>query len=133
MIPIYCGVEGEENQGLCTGTENYWAVNKKASAKSIRDTLDFLYWCVTSKEGTEIMAKDMGFSIPFKNAAYSENIFVQQNAIYTAKGIEPVAWSFTSIPSEEWKSKLAGALKAYAENQTDEAWQGVAARFVDGW
>ena len=24
MIPIYIGVEGEENQGLCTGTENYW-------------------------------------------------------------------------------------------------------------
>ena len=23
MIPIYCGVEGEEKAGLCTGTENY--------------------------------------------------------------------------------------------------------------
>ncbi len=133
MIPIYCGVEGEENQGLCTGTENYWAVNKKASAKNIKATLDFLYWCVTSDEGTKIMAKDMGFSIPFKKAAYSENIFVQQNAIYTAKGISPVAWSFTSIPSEKWKLNLAGALKDYAEKQTEESWQNVTARFVDGW
>ena len=24
MLPIYIGVEGEENQGLCTGSENYW-------------------------------------------------------------------------------------------------------------
>lgn len=27
MMPIYIGVEGEENQGLCTGSENYWCVN----------------------------------------------------------------------------------------------------------
>ena len=27
MLPIYIGVEGEENQGLCTGTENYWCAN----------------------------------------------------------------------------------------------------------
>lgn len=32
MLPIYIGVEGEENQGLCTGSENYWCVNKKCSA-----------------------------------------------------------------------------------------------------
>ncbi len=30
MLPIYIGVEGEENQGLCTGTENYWCVNKES-------------------------------------------------------------------------------------------------------
>ena len=27
MIPIYCGVEGETDAGLCSGTENCWAVN----------------------------------------------------------------------------------------------------------
>lgn len=26
MLPIYIGVEGEEEQGVCTGTENYWCV-----------------------------------------------------------------------------------------------------------
>lgn len=31
MLPIYIGVEGEEEQGLCTGSENYWCVNKNAS------------------------------------------------------------------------------------------------------
>ena len=29
MMPIYIGVDGEENQGLCTGSENYWCVNSK--------------------------------------------------------------------------------------------------------
>ena len=35
MLPIYIGVDGEEDQGLCTGSENYWCVNKKAFASSI--------------------------------------------------------------------------------------------------
>ena len=29
MLPIYIGVGDEANQGLCTGTENYWCVNKQ--------------------------------------------------------------------------------------------------------
>ena len=56
MIPIYCGVEGEEKAGLCCGTENCWAVNSKASEADIKATLDFLYWVVTSEEGTAMMA-----------------------------------------------------------------------------
>ena len=36
MLPIYIGVDGEENQGLCTGSENYWCVNKNASEEDIR-------------------------------------------------------------------------------------------------
>ena len=30
MLPIYIGVGDEANQGLCTGTENYWCVNGTA-------------------------------------------------------------------------------------------------------
>ncbi|MDD3503608.1 MAG: ABC transporter substrate-binding protein, partial [Eubacteriales bacterium] len=48
MLPIYIGVEGEEDQGLCTGTENYWCVNKDAAEEDIQATLDFMYWCVSS-------------------------------------------------------------------------------------
>ena len=42
MIPIYIGVGDEANQGLCTGTENYWCVNKEASEDDIQATLDFM-------------------------------------------------------------------------------------------
>ena len=35
MIPIYCGVDGEDKAGLCCGTENCWAVNKNASEEDI--------------------------------------------------------------------------------------------------
>ena len=77
MIPIYFGVGDEANQGLCTGTENYWCVNNQASEEDIQATLDFIYWCVTSEEGTTAMATDMGFVIPFKSAQEPTNLFVK--------------------------------------------------------
>ena len=70
MIPIYCGVEGEENAALCSGTENCWAVNSQASEEDIQATLDFAYWCVTSEEGTKMMVEQFG-AIPFKSAPES--------------------------------------------------------------
>ena len=36
MIPIYCGVDGEEEAGLCAGTENCWAINNEASEEAFR-------------------------------------------------------------------------------------------------
>ena len=73
MIPIYIGVDGEENQGLCTGSENYWCVNNMSSEEDIQATLDFVYWCVSSEKGTAAMADDMGFVIPFKSAKAPTN------------------------------------------------------------
>ena len=71
MLPIYIGVDGEEDQGLCTGSENYWCVNKKADEKDIQATLDFLSWVITSDEGRESISQEMGFTTPFKT--FDEN------------------------------------------------------------
>lgn len=131
MIPIYIGVGDEANQGLCTGTENYWCVNNEADEADIKATLDFLYWCVTSEEGTKALANDMGFVIPFKKAVESSNLFVKQDAEYTAAGKTPVSWNFTTMPSEEWKNGVGSALTAYAAGTGD--WDGVVTAFVDGW
>ena len=51
------------------------------------------------------MAEKMGFVIPFKKALKSENAFVIQNENYSKEGKTPVAWSFTTIHSQEWKSQ----------------------------
>ena len=131
MIPIYIGVGDEPNQGLCTGTENFWCVNKDAGEENVQATLDFLYWCVTSEEGTNALANDMGFVIPFKNAVESSNLFVKQDAAYTAEGKTPVSWNFTTMPSEEWKNGVGSALTAYAAGTGD--WDAVVTAFVDGW
>ncbi len=133
MLPIYIGVGEEENQGLSTGTENYWCVNAQADEADIQATLDFMNWCVTSEEGTTAMANDMGFVIPFKNAVESSNLFVKQDKEYTEAGKTPVSWNFTTMPSEEWKNGVGSALTAYAADQTDANWEAVKLAFVDGW
>ena len=133
MIPIYVGVGDEANQGLCTGTENFWCVNKEASEADIQATLDFINWCVTSEKGTTAMANDMGFVIPFKAAVESPNLFVKVDNELTAAGKTPVSWNFPTMPSEEWKNGVGTALTAYAADQTDANWAAVVSAFVDGW
>ena len=141
MIPIYIGVGDEANQGLCTGTENYWAVNASADPEDIQATLDFMYWCVTSETGTNAMCggegampsggTGMGFVIPFNGGLEPTNLFMKQNDEYTAAGKTPVRWDFTTIPSQTWKNDLSSALTAYAAGTGD--WDGVVSAFVDNW
>ncbi len=133
MIPIYFGVGDEANQGLCTGTENYWCVNNGADEADIQATLDFMNWCVTSEIGTKTMGEDMGFVIPFKNAVESPNLFVKEDVAMTEAGKKPVSWNFPTMPSEEWKNGVGSALTAYAADPSDANWDAVVSAFVDGW
>ena len=133
MIPIYCGVEGEDKAGLACGTENCWAVNAKASQADIDATLDFIYWVVTSEEGTQMMAKEFG-PIPFKNAAQSENVFFNNANEYMANGNYTVTWAFNHTPNvDSWRATVVTALAAYSADPTDANWDAVKAAFVDGW
>ena len=131
MLPLYIGAEGEENQGLCTGTENFLCVNAKASEADIKATLDFLYWLVTSETGTTTLADTMGFDIPFKAAKESTNHFKKVAAEYVAAGKTPVTWNFTTMPSETWKNGVGAALTDYAAGNGE--WDAVVTAFVDGW
>ncbi len=133
MLPIYIGMDGESNQGLCTGSENFWCVNKDASEVDVKATLDFLYWCVTSEEGTKALANDMGFVIPFNKALPASNPLVTIADEYVAAGKKSVDWCFPTMPSEEWKNGVGSALTAYAADQTDANWDAVVTAFVDGW
>ena len=134
MLPIYIGAEGEENQGLCTGSENYWCVNKNADPADIQATLDFMEWVVTSDTGRDALANTMGFVTPFKtfeDGYQSQNPLVLANDEYTKAGKTPVSWNFTTMPSEEWKNGVGSALTAYAAGTGD--WNAVVTAFVDGW
>lgn len=131
MLPIYIGAKDEENQGLCTGSENYWCVNSKASADDIAATLEFMKWCVTSDKGTKALADDMGFVIPFKAAKEATNPLVAIANQYVADGKTAVSWNFSSIPSENWKNGVGAALTQYAAGTSE--WDAVKTAFVDGW
>ena len=131
MLPIYIGVKGEEDQALCTGSENYWCVNRDASEADIQATLDFLYWVVTSEEGTSALADGMGFVSPFKKAKESSNPLIADAQKYIDEGKTPVTWVFSTIPSDAWKNGVGGALTAYAEGRG--SWDAVKSAFVSGW
>lgn len=134
MLPIYIGVDGEENQGLCTGSENYWCVNKNASEADIQATLDFLNWCITSDAGRDSLANTMGFLTPFKSfddGYMPANTLVSIADEYITNGKTPVSWNFTSMPSEEWKDGVGAALTEYAQGTGD--WKAVEDAFVNGW
>ena len=143
MLPIYIGVDDEEKQGLCTGTENYWCVNKNASEEDIQATLDFMKWCVTSKTGVKAMCggdnampsggAGMGFVIPFKSNMESQNPLVNIANEYVKQGYVSVSWNFPTMPSEEWKNGVGSALTTYAAKQTDANWDAVKKAFVEGW
>ena len=131
MIPIYCGVEGEEKAGLCCGTENCWAVNKNASEEDIKATLDFMKWVVTSEEGTTMMAEQFG-PIPFKSAKTPENVFFAQANDYTAAGNYVVTWVFNYTPAvDDWRAGVVDALTQYVSGTGE--WSAVETAFVDGW
>ncbi|MCH5296653.1 MAG: ABC transporter substrate-binding protein [Ruminococcus sp.] len=131
MLPIYVGAGDEANQGICTGSENYWCVNKDASEDDKAATLDFLNWCVTSDAGTTALADEMGFVIPFKAAKEATNVFVKIDNELTASGKTPVSWNFTTMPSETWKDGVGTALTQYAAGTG--TWDDVVKAFVDGW
>ena len=122
MIPIYCGVAGEEKAGLCCGTENCWAVNKNAKEEDIQATLDFMKWVVTSDEGTTMLAEQFG----------PENVFFAQANDYTANGNYIVTWAFNWTPAvDDWRAGVVDALTQYTANGGN--WDNVKSAFVDGW
>lgn len=134
IMPIYIGAEGEENQGLCTGSENYWCVNNKADEKDIQATLDFLQWVTESDAGRSSMANDMGFVTPFSTFTddyVAENPLIVAANESIASGKTAVSWNFSSIPSEQWKNGVGDALLEYAQGTGD--WAKVETAFVDGW
>ena len=131
--PIYIDADGEENQGVCTGTENYLCVNGNAADEDVKATLDFLEWVVTSEEGTDALANKMNFVCPFKKAKEADNYLVKLANEMVAAGKTPVSWNFPTMPSEQWKNDVGSALTAYAANPSDDTWEAVRVAFVDGW
>lgn len=133
MMPIYIGAKGEENQGLATGSENYWCINSKASKANQKATADFLKWVITSDKGKEALSQKMGFTTPFKtfSSVKSDNPLVTDAMDDQKSGTTAVSWNFTMMPSEQWKNDLGSALLEYAQGTGN--WDGVKSAFVDGW
>ena len=133
MIPIYCGVEGEEEAGLCSGTENCWAVNSQVSEADQQATLDFLFWLVTDEVAAQKMVDTLG-ALPFKNAPEPSNKFLADGVRMQEEGKYTIAWAFNHTPNvNSWRDTVVTALTTYSADPTDANWEQVVSAFVDGW
>lgn len=132
IMPIYFGVD-DKDEGLATGSENYWCINKNASDADKKATEKFLEWMITNKKGQDALSTQMGFTTPFKtmNDIKSDNPLVEAAQKDSTSGKTQVSWNFTLMPSEQWKNDLGSAMLEYAQGTGN--WDAVKTAYVDGW
>lgn len=134
-LPIYTGVEGEENQGLCIGTENYLAINSQADPAEQQASIEFLEWLFSSEYGKKAVVEELGFIAPFTTFTDDEkpdNPLAKEVLGWMEKdGVESVAWTFQGIPSEQWKQDFGADLLKYVQGQ--EEWSKVVDNAKSSW
>jgi len=135
FMPIYTGIEGEEKQGLCIGTENYIAINKNASEEQQKASLDFLEWLFSSEKGKKYVTEKLDFITPFntfKENELPEDPLAKEVVRYmNDETVDTVPWIFTSFPSEEFKSRVGSGLLDYA--QGTKKWDEIKTTVKDMW
>ena len=134
-LPIYTGVAGEENQGLCIGTENFYSVNAMASEEDQKATEDFIYWLYSSPIGKDYVTNKLGFIAPFDTFADNEKptdpLAVEVLNWMEKPGINSVPWNFTLFPSQTFKDNFGSALLQYA--QGTKSWAQLSSDVVKDW
>ncbi len=134
FMPIYAGFEGEESQGLCIGTENFFSINSQASEVDQQASIDFVNWLITSETGKSYMTNDLGNIAPFSTFEADErptDPLAQSILEFSESDKENIAWTFTSFPSQTFKDNFGAALLQYAQGTQD--WDGVKSTVVEQW
>lgn len=135
FMPIYTGIAGEESQGLASGTENFFAINSKASPDKQKLAADFIYWLYSSPKGKDFVINKLGFIAPFDTFAENEkptDPLAKEVLNWMGKsGATNVAWNFTVFPSQKFKDNFGAALLQYAQGK--KKWDDVKAQVVSDW
>lgn len=133
LLPLYCGVAGEESAAPCIGSESYWAVNAQVSESERQAALDFLYYCVSNEECVQILSGQLG-ALPYKNAPRSGNVLTAAALDAVAAGQTPVPWAIDRVPNQSaWSAGLADGLIRYAGERSELTWAKVVDAYLDGW
>ena len=135
FMPIYTGIAGEEKQGLCTGTENYVCVNANASKDDIKASEDFLEWLYTSETGKSFVLAHYGIA-PFDgidNDKIADSNPLVKLALEDINNSDTnnVAWSLTTVPSQNWKDAFGADLLGYAQGSVE--WDTVVNNAKQNW
>ena len=130
----YMGLEGEENQGLCIGTENYFCINSQAREVDQQASLDFVMWLINSETGKDYMTNKLGNIAPFTTFTDEErpsDPLAQALLTSMESGKETIPWIFTAFPSQTFKDNFGSALLEYAQGTMD--WEQVKQTVIEQW
>ncbi len=134
-LPIYMGLENEEKQGLCIGTENFFAINSKSSEEEQKAAEDFIYWLFSSEKGKDFVINELDLIAPFDTFSENEvpNDPLAQEVIkwMNKENTENIPWNFTVFPSQTFKNDFGSALLQYAQGTKN--WDNVKNTFVNRW
>lgn len=135
FLPLYIGTAEEESQGLCTGTESYFAINKNVSPEIQAKAQDFLTWLFTSETGKGFVTEELDFIAPFdtfdegdkpKDPLSREvSEWLEKEEVYN------VPWAFTVFPGQNFKNDFGAALLQYAQGTV--SWDQAKETFVRRW
>ena len=135
FMPIYTGVEGEEKQGLCIGTENYFSINSKASEADQKASIEFVEWLFTSETGKNHVTNELGFIAPFDTFEDSEvpqDPLAKEVLKYLSNDdLYNVDWNFTTFPSQTFKDNFGAALLEYCNGNMK--WEDVKKLVIEEW
>ncbi len=119
ILPIYMGIEGEEDSGICIGTENYIAINSKVSEDKQKKSIDFLNWLYSSETGKKYVKEQLGFATPFNTFSENEQpndpLAREMSRYIKNEEIETIPWVFAGFPSENFKTTFGDALLQYVQ------------------
>lgn len=135
FLPIYSGIPGEETQGLCVGTENYFAINSQASAEKQKKAEDFLLWLYTSESGKDLVTNKLNFIAPYDTFKESETpsdpLGKEVYSWMNKEGVNTVPWTFSVFPGQNFKNDFGAALLQYV--QGNKTWNEVVSTFITRW
>ncbi len=135
MMPIYMGLEDEENQGLCIGTEGFLCVNSMAKPEEQQAAKDFLFWLYSSETGKDMVINKLGFIAPFDTFTDDEKpsdpLSREVLRWLDKEDVRTVPWSFTVFPSQTFKDNFGAALLQYAQGTKD--WDYVTEKVITSW
>ena len=135
FLPLYMGIEGEESQGLCIGTENFICINSKASKEEQKAAEDSLYWLFSSEAGKRFVIEELDFIAPFDTFSEDElpsDPLARQVIEWSSRDdVNSVPWNFTLFPSQTFKTTFGSALLQYAQGKTE--WDEVVKTVTGAW
>ena len=135
FMPMYMGLPNEENVGLNVGTENYLAVNNKASEEDQQATRDFLTWLFLSERGKELVVDDLSFIAPFTNYSPEDvpddPLARQVQAALSDTDTEAIPWDFQFSPNQQFRDLYGQNLAQYAIGNM--SWDDVVAKLKVDW